>query len=690
MTGIKESKVDVLIIGAGPAGYMAANWMARTGVNCRIIDKRSTRVFAGQADGLQCRTLEVMQSFGFCDRALKEANHMLEICFWEPDENGRIYRTESIPDTIQGISRFQQCVVHQGRIEQWYTDAIRKWSHGKLDVERPVLPLDMEIDESAQPDDLDAHPVKVTVRHLPDEEAVAEQYGSKVANGLFRAFEGDSNADKILGDEGKEIIHAKYVIGCDGAHSWTRRQMGVEMEGESTDYIWGVLDAVPITDFPDIRNRCAIHSASEGSVMVIPREDGLVRLYIQMKEAPREAGCSRVDRAKITPELILESAQKIFKPYKLDMIDMKWYTAYQIGQRVAKSFQKNNRVFIAGDACHTHSPKAGQGMNTSMMDTYNLAWKVAHVCKGIAKPEILGTYEPERQKVARDLIAFDYKLSRLFSGKPGKPGEKDGVSLEEFHRYFEKGNEFASGTTVDYQRSMLEVKPRLEFAEGDEAPKFYSKLAKNTPIGRRFDSARVINQSDARSWYINDRMLSDGRWRVLYFAGDVKNNDILYKFMNKFGEYLAQNDTFVKRYTPATTQVDSIIQVYLVHSSPRRSIEWDEFPEPFRHRDEDGRMDYWSIYADDMSYHNGHGKAYEKYGVDPNVGAFIVVRPDNYVSLITELSDTGISDMENFFDGVMMPQKLSWTANNGFKRSEKKDEVETYGNHDYGKIVFAA
>jgi phenol 2-monooxygenase len=680
--------VDVLIIGAGPAGYMAATWLARTGVNARIIDKRSSRVFAGQADGLQCRTLEVMQSFGFCDRALKEGNHMLEICFWEPDAKGNIYRTESIPDTIPGISRFQQIVVHQGRIEQWFSDAIKKWSHGKMEVDRPVLPLALELDESVKSDDFDAHPVQVTVRHMADEAAMAEQYGSKVANGLFRAFEGDSNKDKFEGDEGKEIIHAKYVIGCDGAHSWTRRQIGIEMEGESTDYIWGVLDAVPITDFPDIRNRCAIHSANNGSVMIIPREQGLVRLYIQMKEAPREAGSARVDRAKITPDLILDSARKIFHPYKLDMVDMKWYTAYQIGQRVAGKFQKNERVFIAGDACHTHSPKAGQGMNTSLMDTYNLCWKIAHVCKGLAKASILSTYESERTKVAKDLIAFDYKLSRLFCGKPGKPGDKDGVSLEEFHRYFEKGNEFASGTTVDYQRSLLQARPSLDFKDGDEPPCYYAKVAKNVAIGRRFDSARVINQADARSWYINDRMLSDGRWRVLYFAGDVKANTALYDFMKKFGEYLASNDTFVKRYTPATAQIDSVLQLYLIHASARRSLEWDEFPEAFRHRDHVGRMDYWSIYADDMSYHEGHGRAYEKYGVDPNVGALIVVRPDNYVSMVTELSGDGIEDVTNFFNGLMAPQKESWTSNGGFKDVAKREE-DTYGKHDFGNPVLA-
>ena len=72
--------VDVLIVGAGPAGLMAATWMARLGIKTRIIDKRGTKVFNGQADGLQCRSLEIFDSFGFADRAWKESNHVLEVC----------------------------------------------------------------------------------------------------------------------------------------------------------------------------------------------------------------------------------------------------------------------------------------------------------------------------------------------------------------------------------------------------------------------------------------------------------------------------------------------------------------------------------------------------------------------------------------------------------------------------------
>jgi phenol 2-monooxygenase len=368
-----QSEVDVLIVGAGPAGLMAATWMSRCGIKTRIIDKRGTKIFSGQADGLQCRTLEIFDSFDFAHRAWRESNHMLEICFWNPDENGVIRRSGRIPDTIPGISRFQQVVLHQGRIERFFLDSLKE--HGGVAVDRGVMPISFEVDDSKVEDD-DAYPITVKLQHLTEEEATPAQVpsadSSTVPNGLFRSNLSPDDTDDLiasaqLSDPGStETIKAKYMIGCDGAHSWTRRQLGFSLEGEQTDYIWGVLDIVPITDFPDIRYRCAIHSANSGSVMVIPRENKLVRLYIQMMTTGEEA---KLDRSQITPEMILESAQRIITPYKLTYKYCDWWTAYQIGQRVGDSFSYKERIFLAGDAVHTHSPKAGQGMNVSMQDS---------------------------------------------------------------------------------------------------------------------------------------------------------------------------------------------------------------------------------------------------------------------------------------------------------------------------------
>ncbi|KAJ1025137.1 hypothetical protein NDA16_002643 [Ustilago loliicola] len=527
---IKDSYCDVLIIGAGPAGLLAANWLAVQGLgpSVRIIDKRSDKIFNGQADGLQCRSLEILHSFGLAEDIWRQSNRMIEMRFWNPGPDGKLQRTGRKPDTIPGISRWQQCVLHQGRIEKAFLDSIAKHSHNELSVERAVLPESLTVDE-ALVDDPNAYPVQVEVRKLSEEEATPTQMGNSVPNGLFRSsLAPDDTSTAKVNDSNvepgsRERIHAKYVIGCDGAHSWTRRQMGSKMEGDQTSFIWGVLDAVPITDFPDVRNRCAIHSAESGSMMIIPREDGLVRFYIQVSELNKG-----VDRHSITPEMILKTAKAIIAPYTLDISegDLDWWTTYVIGQRTADRFSLHDRVFIAGDACHTHSPKAGQGMNTSMQDTYNLTWKIASVVKGVSPRSILPTYEMERKQIAQDLITFDHRFSRLFSGKPAKDeADAAGISMTEFQQAFEKGNRFASGLSVDYQRSLLTVKPEgsskttvdggTVVSHREVAPpaagvesnaSLSSESAGETRIelGKRFNTAQVVCHATALPYELAD------------------------------------------------------------------------------------------------------------------------------------------------------------------------------------------
>lgn len=309
---------------------------------------------------------------------------MLEICFWNPDESGTIRRSGRIPDTIPGISRFQQVVLHQGRIERFFLDSIKE--HSDIKVERGVLPTSFDFD-IGKAGNFDDYPITVTLQTLSEKEATPQQRNQHrksaegeqetVSDGLFRSNLAPDDTDDLINaanankDDGHQIetVQAKFMVGCDGAHSWVRRQLGFSLQGDSTDYIWGVLDIIPITDFPDIRQRCAIHSANSGSVMIIPRENKLVRLYIQLQATEHTQSKGKADRSWITPDIILQSAQKIMHPYKLCYTYCDWWTAYQIGQRVGDNFSLHERVFLAGDAVHTHSPKAGQGMNVSMQDS---------------------------------------------------------------------------------------------------------------------------------------------------------------------------------------------------------------------------------------------------------------------------------------------------------------------------------
>ncbi|KAF3923050.1 hypothetical protein ABW20_dc0104966 [Dactylellina cionopaga] len=515
---------------------------------------------------------------------------------------------------------------------------------------RPVLPALLHIDES-KVEDPAAYPVTLTLRHLTEEEATPDQSG-KTPNGLFRSnLTADDTEDLIQKSSGKEgseeIVRAKYVVGCDGAHSWVRKQLGFKMEGEHTEIIWGVLDIVPITDFPDIRTRCLVHSASAGSLMVIPRENRVVRLYIQLKEVSEGGGA--VDRSKVTPEQILKAAQKIIAPYKMDYEQCDWFTAYQIAQRVSDGFDKFERVFLAGDAVHTHSPKAGQGQNVSLQDSYNLGWKIGLVVRGQASREILKTYPTERQQIARDLIKFDQKFSKLFSGRPAKDvSDETGISMDEFRKVFHQGAVFAAGLSVDYGPNLLVVKED----EGENGRvRCKPGLADKVKIGMRLASHKVVNQADALPIELQKLLPSDGRFRLILFAGNISKKDIYTRY-ESLGRYFSSPDSVISAYTPQGAPRDSVIEIITVHSAKRVDIELQSLPEAFHPFDKARGWDYWKVYADEESYHEGHGRIYENFGICRDEGCVIVVRPDGYVATVLEVADT--KSLEAYFERFML------------------------------------
>ena len=209
----------------------------------------------------------------------------------------------------------------------------------------------------------------------PDDPSRIKRFGrvQDVRDGLSE-FPGD----------GEITVAARFVVGCDGARSTVRESIGRRPQGAGQDKAWGVMDLLATTDFPDIRFKATIQSGSGGNILLIPREGGyLVRLYVDMGEIAADA--------RLTADDILDQARRVLAPFTLDVKEIAWFSVYRVGHRVTDRFDdvddeevgtRSPRVFIAGDACHTHTAKAGQGMNVSMQDTFNLGWKLAAVLQG--------------------------------------------------------------------------------------------------------------------------------------------------------------------------------------------------------------------------------------------------------------------------------------------------------------------
>ena len=339
----------------------------------------------------------------------------------------------------------------------------------------------------------------------------------------------------------------------------------------------------------------------------------------------------------------------------------------QIGQRVGDRFSAHERIFLAGDAVHTHSPKAGQGMNVSMQDCFNLGWKIAGVVNGTLQRSVLKTYQSERRRIAQDLIEFDHRFSRLFSGRPAKDAaDEAGISMAEFKDAFEKGNLFASGIAVDYGKSSIVAKPGSAVEQGDGTDvgggKVVGKqhLANNIKLGMRFPSFQVLNQADARPWQFQSWLKSDGRWRIVVFAGNLTNKGQMERLQH-LGEQLAAPTGFIHRYTPQSANLDSMIEIFTIHSGPRAAVELLDLHEIFHPFSEKDGWDYNKVFVDDQSYHEGFGDAYKNYGVNPQEGCVVITRPDQYVGYIGTLED--VADMGRYFDGVLLAPNVKSLTN---------------------------
>lgn len=608
--GTVPDEVDVLIVGCGPAGLTLAAQLAQfSDIKTCIVEQKPGRLLVGQADGIACRTVEMFHAYGFSERVLTEAYWVNETTFWKPDERTpeKIIRSGRVQDVEDGLSEFPHVILNQARVHDCFLDVMRR-SPAKLEPYYSRRVLDLNVDRA-----VDAATRAVTVR-------------------LERVDA--ANEDKV------ETIRARYVVGCDGARSTVRKAIGRDLHGDSANHAWGVMDVLAVTDFPDIRFKSLVQSASDGSLLIIPREGGyMVRIYVEL--AKLDVG-ERVTSRNITAADVIAKAQRILNPHTLEVKEIAWWSVYEIGQRLTDKFDdvpeteidtRLPRVFIAGDACHTHSPKAGQGMNVSMQDAFNLGWKLAAVLRKQSAPSLLHSYSAERQAVAKELIDFDREWAGILASA-AKAGGADAAKTQD---YFVRHGRYTAGTATHYRPSVL------------TGAASHQHLAQGLVIGKRFHSAPVIRLADAKPVHLGHAALADGRFRIYAFS-PAENPAAAGSAIRALCSFLTEaRESPVKRYTPVGADIDSVIDLRAVFQQDHRELAVAAMPPLLLPRKgRYGLIDYEKMFCPDLK--SGHD-VFAMRGIDRKAGCMVVVRPDQYVAQVLRLDD--YAGLASYFDGFM-------------------------------------
>lgn len=371
---------DVLVVGAGPVGLTMAAELARHGASCRIIDQLAVPLPYCRATGVTPRTLEVWDDMGI-------VQPMIDAGLWLGGTRS-IINGSPAPDSVRDLSDlpYGQLGIRQSETERILTAHLATFG---VAIERQVTLTGLRQDEES---------AEVELLHA----------NQSTAKAVFR-----------------------YVVGCDGARSMVRRQLGIAFEGDQFPVGFMLGDVMIDLDLPRgmiLRSINPRVGEAPDFFLAIPLPER--NRYRVTTLAPTTSGDAaegiehglQTDRAAPSLDELQAVADRLL-PTKVTLSDLQWSSNFRISMRLAARYREG-RGFLAGDAAHIHPPTGGQGMNTGIQDAYNLAWKMALVLNGQASPKLLDTYEAERRPVGADVVARTRTASEQLGRKEASQQER--------------------------------------------------------------------------------------------------------------------------------------------------------------------------------------------------------------------------------------------------------------------------
>jgi 2-polyprenyl-6-methoxyphenol hydroxylase-like FAD-dependent oxidoreductase len=355
-----NQKTQVIIVGAGPTGLSMALQLLRFGIDFVIIERNEKTTPYSKALVVQARTLEIFKEIGISEKAISE-----------------------------------------GRI----TTAMNIFYGGKQKAAINIAGLG---------EGLSAFPFALSLEQSKTEKLLADHLSEKGKEiqwkSTFTRFEQNNNGVVVYYENAnrqEQIIEAEYLVGCDGASSLIRHQLGLTFQGDTVPKIFYVTD-VTISSPVINKDELFIFLIKKGFVLFFPMEGNAhYRIVGILPNKAEEDENFKFDD--------IETNLKEQMAIPLTFEEIRWFSTYKVHSRKANAFMRE-RCFIAGDAAHIHTPAGGQGMNTGIQDAYNLAWKLAYTIKYKVDISILESYNTERMGNATHLLKTTDRMFDILAG----------------------------------------------------------------------------------------------------------------------------------------------------------------------------------------------------------------------------------------------------------------------------------
>ncbi|OAQ33059.1 hypothetical protein K457DRAFT_153102 [Linnemannia elongata AG-77] len=636
-TSSSTPTIPVLISGAGPVGLYEALLLTQLGIPVRIIDRDTAISPNSRALGLHARSLEIFQFTGTVDDFLERGQGITNLSYYM---NARLVGSLPVIQATDHSMFSTGLFLEQAKTSEIFLERLKELG---VFVEYGWELLDTKVVEGGPGEE---EYVETTIRRA--------LVGGNVVEGEDRVL-GDIDMRSEQKDKEYEtqVVRSKYLVACDGGRSTVRHKINVAFPGRTLPQKTLMWDGHCDCDIP-LSGLTAVRGPNGKTMMVFPMSDGVVRIGVEdVDMVPGE------DFEQTLRELTIEHFESVVAetayPAKFKVKSTIWLTAFKTNERRAERYVHKNRIFLAGDAAHVHSPAGGQGLNTGLHDAHNLAWKLGYVLNGLAKPEfLLPTYE-ERGAMADRAIRLSSKLLTRRLAKGLWADLKAylfflvGPFIIKVFGSFLFAPEVAM-LDVEYEKNNLnrphktQPEPKGDYKVGVRAkdgillPFYSSSLA--TDAKEKNDPQPTLR--------LHSLFTGIARFHILVFASDALNTSGAKEISTLLDRHVSQ---WQSKYTYASTLQDGyadkdLFKVHVIAGPSSTASSSPAILEMSKRGVGKGK-----VFVDKA------GQTHQKYGfaATKGLGGITVIRPDSHVGFrVHGVNEQAWKDVDEYFSTVLV------------------------------------